>query len=53
MKIVISIALDTSIVQKLELGSDKYANCITTVSKDSMILEKETNEENTDGSDGR
>ena len=29
---------NSTTVQQLELGSDKYAFCITTVSKDSMVL---------------
>ena len=35
--------INSSTVQRIELGSDKYANCITTVSKDSMILIGERN----------
>ena len=44
MKNVISIAIrgwpvtNGTTVQQLELGSSEYANCITTVSKDSMVL---------------
>ena len=29
---------NSTTVQRLELGSSKYANCITTVQKDSMVL---------------
>lgn len=44
MKIVISIAIrgrpssNSTTIQKLELGSSEYVNCITTVAKDSMVL---------------
>ena len=55
MKKVISVAIrgrpvttvqqyNSTTVQRLELGSDKYANCITTVSKDSMVLIKDEEE---------
>lgn len=30
---------DGKIVQHLEINSDKYANCLTGVQKDSMIIE--------------
>lgn len=37
---------NSTTVQRLELGSSKYANCITTVSKDSMVLIKENKSRN-------
>ena len=41
-----------TIVQRIEIGSDRYANCITAVSKDLMVLIKK-DEEILHGSDDR
>ena len=52
MKKVISVAIrgrpvttvqqyNSTTVQQLEIGSDKYSFCLTTVQKDSLILIKE------------
>ena len=35
---------NSSTVQQLELGSDKYSFCLTTVQKDSLILIREVND---------
>ena len=36
---------DNSISQHLEINSDRYVNCITGVTKDCLILEIETDDE--------
>ena len=36
---------NSTTVQQVELGSNKFMNCITTVAKDGMLLIKETESE--------